>query len=239
MGPSSQNYCEKRLFEKLRQSELLLCLATGAKGPSAKEVQGEKLSFCEIMAPKFWERSKGVFFLAQRRGLSLEAQVAEELLNLLGGEDVYEIDRALGAMALKIFPQKTLTKEHLLTFLGPQKTDVFELADLFTQKNLKGLFSKLLGPSLTPTDYRSLFAFLLSHGLKLLDPAAIEKKTHHNRYEKSLLGGRRNWSEGELRAFLRLLAKWEVMAKIADPSLRHRLRLLQLKYGEAGRRKEG
>ena len=163
-----------------------------------------KVGGIELVQPKFWEFGDFSRRLNHIFNLSLGRKEFESIeLNIEKSVDAY------WKLFLKLsqFNHSNLSEELFLEVLNENRYfDQFKFTDLLNTKEKRKLISFLLEVR-NFQELESLCSFLITHGLKILDPSAVMKKKKLSKFDQSIIKASDIWQENELISYLGILKK--------------------------------
>ena len=171
-----------------------------------------------IEPPRFWEGEKLLSFLCEQMRIPLDQKVKGYLLDAIP-HNISDFVHTLKFLSLNAPERGELSIQEVEKLIDSKELNRFQLADLLSLKNFKEFYSILVEKKADFNTYRSLFAFMQTHLLKLGEPSYIEKKARLSQYDRGILSYAKNWSTDEIRIQLRRMGDWEIRAKRRDPFL--------------------
>jgi hypothetical protein len=163
----------------------------------------------ELLAPKFWEFLAFSKKLAHWHDLSLSNQEFQDIeLTIEKNIDVYwrlfsQLSHFKGGGNKNIVQE--IIKEH-------RHFDQFKLTEFLNTKRK----NELLGVLLEIKGFQqleSLCSFLVTHGLKILDPSDILKKKNLSKFDNGIIQAGKAWGEKELIAFVAMLKRVSYLSR--------------------------
>ena len=207
---------------------MLLCFSKKDKFfDQISKASGAKSFHIEL--PRFWEGEKTLDFLCEQMRIPLTRHVKRYLLDSLSHK-IPDLVQALKFLWLNLPEEGALSRKEAERLIESRELDPFRLADLLASKKFKEFYGTLVKKRIHFDLYRSVFAFMQTHLLKLGDPTYGEKKSRLSRYDRGILAHSKNWSKEEIRIQLRRMGEWEICAKRKDPFLVPRLRYSLVKF---------
>ena len=162
-----------------------------------------KIGGIDLIAPKFWEYGSLATFLAKLHNISLTS-VELEAIDL-------SIEKSIDSY-WKLFQQisqfNEKSQKHVIHELIEEQRffDQFKFVDLLNVKQKNKLLTSLLEVK-SFTQLELLCTFLVTHGLKILDPSSLIKKSKLTRFDQSILKASKLWGENELISYLGILKR--------------------------------
>ncbi|MCY4643402.1 MAG: hypothetical protein OXB88_02190, partial [Bacteriovoracales bacterium] len=181
-----------------------------------------------LTLPGFWEMNALLAFFASHFDLTLEGRARAFVMEFVQGDSRHYFE-ALGLLKTEYPQKRPLTLEEVGRVLNPTRLDRFALARALGERRPENFYGPLLRQEWSFEDLRSLFSFLQSHVVKLMDPSYIKPGGRVSRYDRQIQDHGRGWKREELAALLEELARWEAACKSRDTGLRNRMRLSYLK----------
>ena len=178
-------------------------------------------TFIKIKAPPFWEKGRMLKFLSEKMEVMLTPAVQNYLLaSLPGSTDKFA--HALSMIALN-FPQTLkVSVDEVRAIIHSRHLDQFALADTFGDKKFPQFFETLIDKMERDLDFdgmRSFFAFMQGHLIKMADTDYTTKNARINQYDRKIINSSKKFNLAEIKKFLRLFGKWEILAKRKSSSL--------------------
>lgn len=208
------------------EHELLISFTGKDKNLAAIIKSENEMIPYKVDLPKFWDCDQLISFFAK----SLELNISKEAIIFLSQILEYKSDLYYHAIEkLKLYQGQSLDQvgvkecKELITF---NKIDQFELADLFSNKQFKQFYKKLVKDQLDLDWFRFFSNFMQGHLFKMLDVSYTQKKAKLSKYDQKIINCSRNWEKEDLLKEMKFFGEIEIMAKRKDPFLLHRLRRL-------------
>ncbi len=178
-----------------------------------KKMQKEgKITSIQIEPPKFWEPNKLLDFVCNylKLPLSYEAKgwVLDALENNLG-----TFYNAMGLIKLNHPQVNEVGVKEVQELLQVEKLDQFALASLFCRRKRMEFFQKIIQLQGDFEKMRSLFMFMQSHLIKVMDPEYLAKKPRLTQYDKDIQSTSRLWKPQELLVSIEEFNRWEILSK--------------------------
>lgn len=165
-----------------------------------------------IQPPPFWEIGKLLDFLADQHKVRLSFDARTFLLNSVEN-NCADFWMALNILKLNYPDHQSLSLEQVTSVMGITRLDQFELASLFSAKKKAKFYEKLLEIENDFDDLRSLFSFMQSHLIKVLDISYAAQKARPSKYDREIFNHARLWDKIELQKDIRRFGELEIMAK--------------------------
>jgi hypothetical protein len=205
----------------LTNSHLLLSFLKNSK--LFKKLSEKKEVDCYLIEPpSFWEFEKLLDFFSNEIKIHLPQDIKKYLLANIENESGNLIN---ALKLLKItFGNKNPNLKEISLLIPPKKIDFFLMASLYSKKQKKEFFSKLLEISPEDFNWHQFISFMIGHLIKLLDPSALSSAKS---YEREIISHSKLWTKEELIAEIKLFGDIQTQVKIKK-NLKEKLRLCLL-----------
>jgi hypothetical protein len=201
------------LLTSLDISGRFVLLSFESEGTTWKKLQKEgKITSLQVEPPKFWEPNKLLDFVCNylKLPLSYEAKgwILDSLENNLG-----TFYNSLSLIKLNHPESKEVGLKEVQELLLVEKLDQFALASLFCRKKRLEFFQKVIQLQGDFDKMRSLFMFMQSHLIKVMDPSYLSQKPRLTSYDKDIQSTSRLWKDHEILDALSEFNRWEILSK--------------------------
>lgn len=177
-----------------------------------KLVKEGKVETLQVEAPKFWEPNKLLDFVCNYLKLPLsfdsKGWVLDSIENNLGA-----FYNSLALVKLNYPEAREVGVKEVRELLQVEKLDQFALSSLFCRKKRSEFFFKVLSLEGDFDKMRSLFNFMQSHLIKVLDPSYLAQKPRLTSYDKDIQSTARLWKPQELLQAIEEFNRWEILSK--------------------------
>jgi hypothetical protein len=201
------------LLTKLEVEGRFILLSFESENAGWKKIQKEgKITSLQVEPPKFWEPNKLLDFVCNylKLPLSYEAKgwVLDSLENNLGS-----FYNAMSLVKLNHPEAKEVGMKEVQDLLSIEKLDQFALASLYSRKKKLEFFHKVIQLQGDFDKMRSLFMFMQSHLIKVMDPAYLAQKPRLTSYDKDIQSTSKLWKSHELLESISEFNHWEILSK--------------------------
>ncbi len=97
--------------------------------------------------------------------------------------------------------------------LEVERLDQFALASLFCRRKRLEFYHKVIQLQGDFDKMRSLFNFMQSHLIKVMDPSYLNQKPRPSSYDKDIQSTSKLWKPNELLAAIEEFNHWEILSK--------------------------
>lgn len=193
---------------------LLLCFDT--EGATWKKVLKDALiPTIVVEAPRFWEINKLLDFVSSylRLPLSYEAKnwMLDALENNLG---VFYNSCVL--LKLNNPESREISLVDVKNVLTLDRLDQFAMASNFSRKKFSDFYERIILLEGNFEKMRSLFNFMQSHLVKMMDTSYLSQKNRLTQYDKEIQGSSKLWTSDQLSIEVERFNKWEILSKKKD-----------------------
>lgn len=184
-----------------------------------KKIQKEgKVTSLQLEPPKFWEPNRLLDFVCNylKLPLSYESKgwILDSLENNLG-----TFYNAMALLKINHPDTKEISLKEVQELLLVERLDQFALASLFCRRKRLEFFHKVIQLQGDFEKMRSLFNFMQSHLIKVMDPSYLNQKPRPSSYDKDIQSTAKLWKSQELLAAAQEFNHWEVLSKKKDTHL--------------------
>ena len=216
-------------LSKLDLSDRFIILCYEADGVSWKKLIKDGLvGTLVIEAPRFWEISKLLDFVANYLRLPLSYEAKAWILDALENNLSVFYNTAI---VLKLnFPEsKEISVNEVKSLFTLDKLDQFALASLFTRKKFLDFYDRLVMLEGDFGKMRGFFNFMQGHLTKLADTSYLAQKPRLTQYDKDLQSTSKLWTREEITVEIERFNQWEIQSKSKDSFLWNDLRQIHLR----------
>ena len=177
----------------------------------------------EIEQARFWEGAKLWQFCCKMRGLEVRSDVTRYILESIE----HTTEHFMWAIDIITLAkeEKPITINDLKEIIKRERFDNFLLAAKFQEKPHLFFQEVLKKEDLDFEWFRSIFSFMQSHLVKVLNPDDLRKKNKLSQYDQAILEMSEQWSRQNVILFIQFFSECEILAKSHDPQLLNKLRL--------------
>ncbi len=181
-----------------------------------------------VEAPRFWEINKLLDFVSTylRLPLSYEAKnwMLDALENTLGA-----FYNACVLLKLNNPDTKEISVTDVKSLLTLDRLDQFAMASNFSRKKFSDFFERIILLEGNFEKMRSLFNFMQSHLIKMMDTSYLAQKNRLTQYDKEIQGSSKLWTSEQLRSEIERFNEWEILSKKKDTLLWFEIHLAYLR----------
>ncbi len=148
----------------------------------------------ELVPPKFWEFKSFSHFLCKLHNLTLRSQEIEEIeTSIEKNIDSY------WCLFLKISQHSSRDDGNIILEIikEDQYFDQFRFTDFLNQKKKAQLYKSLLEVK-SFSELEKICSFLVTHGMKILDPHFLTSKKKLTKYDQGIMAANKLWIDNEL-----------------------------------------
>jgi hypothetical protein len=184
-----------------------------------KKLQKEgRVTSLQVEPPKFWEPNKLLDFVCNFLKLPLsydsKGWILDSLENNLG-----TFYNAMALIKINHPEAKEITLKEVQELLQVERMDQFALASLFCRRKRLEFFYRVIQLQGDFDKMRSLFNFMQSHLIKVMDPSYLNQKLRPSSYDKDIQGTAKLWKPKELLAAIEEFNRWEILSKSKNSML--------------------
>jgi hypothetical protein len=188
-----------------------------------KKLSEKKTMVCYLVEPvMFWEFDRLLDFFAKEIKVQLNLEIKKYLLDNIENESGSFIN------ALKIIKLNSInnipTLKEVSKLIPPNKIDFFVMATLYSKKQKKEFFAKLLESGNEDFNWHQFISFMIGHFIKMLDTSTLSSTKP---YERDIINFAKLWTKEELVKEIKLFGDLQTEAKIKK-NLKEKLRLCLL-----------
>lgn len=199
-------------------------LSFESKSPFYKKIiKKNEFNHIEIEPPKFWETAKLLDFFADQLRVYLSYQAKNKILNSVN-HTCQEFFNTINILNLNFPSEKEISVQMVEEVLNITKIDKFQLAETYSLKKQNEFFKQIIGLEMNFEVFRSLFNFMQSHLIKLIDPSYTNKKNYLTKYDKQIVNCSKLWTKKELQHEIQFFENLEVMCKRKSFLLEHSIK---------------
>jgi hypothetical protein len=176
-----------------------------------------------IESAKFWEENKLLDFMLDEMEIGLSYEAKNWLLEIIE-HDVISFWNALNILALNFPDVHEFNLNHLKQVLSQSRFSRFDVANLFSKKQLRLFFEQTLPFCNQFEMLIGFFSFMQTHVLKIMDSSFTENKFKLTKYDKEVVAANKIWESSELELYLELFSDLERLAKTKSVLLSSKLK---------------
>lgn len=215
---------------KLELEQRFLILSFESEGSGWKKVlKDSKLHSLQVEAPKFWEPNKLLDFVCNHLRLPLSYDSKAWVLDALEN-NLSSFYNSSCLIKLNYPEANEISLNQVKELLTLEKLDQFALASLFARRKSGEFYGKLVALQGDFEKMRSLFNFLQSHLIKMMDTSYLAQKPRLTQYDKDLQNASKLWKPAELISAVEAFNRWEMMCKKKETHLWHEMKEASLMY---------
>lgn len=215
---------QKIIDNEIDTDENFLILSFTKKSTLFEELSKlDHVQSLKMEEPRFWETSKYLGFLETRMGMDIDSGVHQYILDAVEN-DTQSFVEALSKLRRFSTSWKSNQMGEVKKLIFKSRLDQFQLATIFSKKRKLEFYKSLIQTETDFDSFRSLFAFMQGHLIKLMDTSYIAKKKRPSKYDKEIDTLSKVWDSDELQEELKNFAALEILAKQKSPELHFQLR---------------
>lgn len=208
--------------EKLILNDCYLFLDFEKEDELVKKLKKSELAeVIKIEAPAFWEYDKLLDFVCSVKKVYLTTEAKLLIIDKLTPE-IGSYFNIVTQIEINFPGKMNISDTDIAALVKNTKVDHFELAELFASKKFKYFYDKVLYLE-SSDDMRSVFRFMQSHLLKVLDPSFTEKKSKLTKYDRQIMSQSSAWQKKSLEKAIVYFSELELLAKTKNPLIKARL----------------
>lgn len=185
-----------------------------------KLVKNDRVQSLKMEAPLSWDSMRYLNFLADEMRIKLSSEIMEYLNDSLPMTSADYVG-ALNLIKLHLLANnKRASIEDVRQLVGARRVDQFKLIREYTQKNFRSFYYQLIELDTDYDQLRSVFAFLESHLIKVMDTSYIQKKNRATRWDQGIEVDAKLWEPEQLHQAIRQVSELQLMAKSKSRWLR-------------------
>ncbi len=189
----------------------------------------DKLKIVSINAPAFWEENELIRFLADHFQVYLDYK-AIEAIKAEVNFDFTAYFHLFNAIKQSYGDKLNVTNTDINELFSDFKLDQFGLAELFSTKRFKEFYQKFIPIVERQSNVIPFLYFMQSHLLKIYDPAAIESKSKHTKYDRQILAQANMWNKADLAKAIAYFSDLLIQVKSRDTFCEYKIKRDYLKY---------
>ncbi len=190
---------------------VILSFESEDKGWKKIQKEGKVLSL-QVEPPKFWEPNKLLDFVCNYLKLPLsydsKGWILDSLENNLG-----TFYNAMALIKINHPDAKEISLKEVQELLEVERLDQFALASLFCRRKRLEFYHKVIQLQGDFDKMRSLFNFMQSHLIKVMDPSYLNQNPRPSSYDKDIQSTSKLWKPNELLAAIEEFNHWEILSK--------------------------
>lgn len=194
------------------QDRFIILSFENEHGPWKKIAKEGKVPSIVIEEPKFWEFNKLLDFVCSYLRLPLSFEAKGWLLDSLEN-DLGTFYHACWLLKMNFPSSSEITLDEVKELLVLEKLDQFQLASFFSRKKYDAFYSRLLSLEGDFDKMRSLFMFMQSHLIKMIDSSYLNQKSRLTQYDKEIQNTSKLWTDSDLMNEIERFNEWEILSK--------------------------
>lgn len=217
---SKQSVAQITDSELLIDDRFLVCI--GYKDSHWKDIFKLEGQHHTIEAPKFWEFNRLLDFLIDELELRLDLEAKGYILHNIN-HSISDFWNALNLLKINFSHGQSLNINHVREILETSRFDQFELASLYSKKQLPKFYSELVRIDPDLKSLSRFFSFMQGHLIKIEDPSYCQNRPRLSKYDKEIQMASKLWKKEELIGHIKRFSELEILAREKSATLSSRL----------------